>query len=242
MESAVVSTLEQRELPVSKLIWSICLLILSTWILNRVASSLLFNVARRGDVSFWPSLIVRQTLLIAMIVLSVQLLVVLYFYRPLKDFLTLPSIGGTEKCTLRAFVIGICGGVCSFIVSIPFLFFDEPIHIIAHDLFSWPLSPSLVCQVILLLVVLPILTELVFCGVVFRSLRDASSLWPAAIGSSLLFACVWPVPDTFVTIILGIASAIVFQKTRTLISSMLTSATLTILMGAFLVCRDLHFF
>lgn len=242
MESAVSTTMDQGELPVSKLIWSMCLLVLSTWILNRVGSSLLLNVARRGDISYWPSLLVRQTLLIGMTVLSAQLVVVLYFYRPLKVFFTLPGGGGTEKRPLRALVIGIGGGACAFIVSIPFLLSEDPIHIIAHDLFSWPLSPFLVCQVILLVVVLPILTELVFCGVVFRSMRDASSLWPAAIGSSLLFACVWPVPDTFVTIILGVASALVFQKTRMLVSSMLTNATLAILTGTFLVCRDLHFF
>ncbi|MGH9691201.1 MAG: lysostaphin resistance A-like protein [Candidatus Acidiferrales bacterium] len=90
------------------------------------------------------------------------------------------------------------------------------------------------CQVGLLLIAVPVLSELVFRGIAFRFLRAASSFWPAAIGSSLLFACVWSVPTTSVAVILGVASALVFRKTRALVSSIIANATLTILVETFL--------
>ncbi|MHB8413508.1 MAG: CPBP family glutamic-type intramembrane protease [Candidatus Acidiferrales bacterium] len=243
METAANSSTQKRDMPIAKLVWAMSFLIITTWVINRLGAGLLLKVIRRGQInSYWPSTLVSQVFPIAMTVLLVQLIVVLYFYRPLKVFFTLPVEEESEKQPLGGFVIGIMGGVFASLASIPFLLSGNPIHIIAQELLSWPISLTLVWQVVLLLVVLPVLSELVFRGIVFRFLKGASSFWPAAIGSSLLFACVWPIPTAFVAVILGMVSALVFQKSRTLASSVLTNVTLTILVETFLLLRDSHFF
>ncbi|MGH9691202.1 MAG: hypothetical protein ACRD4C_09035 [Candidatus Acidiferrales bacterium] len=98
MEAAVGSEMQDRNLPMGKLIWTMSLLILTTWVLDRLSAALLLNVLRRHELtSYWPSLLVRQTFLIAMMLLSVELAVVLYFYRPLRSFFTLPAENNSEK-------------------------------------------------------------------------------------------------------------------------------------------------
>jgi membrane protease YdiL (CAAX protease family) len=247
MEAALGSEMQERSLPMGKLIWTASLLVLTTWTLNSLGTDLLLNVVRRRELtSYWPSLLVRQGLLIAMSLLVTELAVVLYFYRPLRSLFTLPAENSPGRPIRSKFVIGVAGGVCAFLVSIPILLSaghaHVPVHIIAPELLSYSALPSVILQTGLLLVVVPAISELVFRGIVFRSLLAASSLWPAVIGSSLLFAYVWPVPTTAVAIVLGVASALVFWKTRALVSSIIANATLTILTGAFLVLHDLHLF
>jgi len=249
MKTAASSTMQPRDLQVGKLIWTMSLLILTSWILDKIAFDLLLNVDRGRDITYWSSLIARWSPLyprrifpIQVTILSVQLVVVLYFYRPLKGLFTLPAEEECEQRTSRGLVIGVTGGAFAFLVSIPFLLFSKSvIHLIAHEFIPWPLSPALVREVGLLLVV-TVLSELVFRGIVFRSLRDVSSFWPAAVGSALLSSYMWPIPDLYAAIILGVTSALLFQKTKMLVSSILANATLTILAETFLVLRDLHFF
>ncbi|MFZ0617624.1 MAG: type II CAAX endopeptidase family protein [Candidatus Acidiferrales bacterium] len=243
MEAMVGSEPRDGSLTLDKFIWAMSLLIIITWALNQLGTVLLLNVIKRHELtSYWPAHLVDQTMLIAMVIFSVELAVVLCIYRPLRSLFTLQAEKKTEKRTRHRLVIGAVGGVCAFLASIPLLFYGGGTHILTPQLLSYPVSLSVVCQLGLLLVVVPGLSELVFRGVAFRSLYAASSLWPAAIGSSLLFACVWPVPTTAVAVILGIATALVFHKTRALISSILTNVTLTILVETFLVLHDLHFF
>jgi membrane protease YdiL (CAAX protease family) len=243
MEASVGSETQNRNLPMSKLIWTLSLLILATWALDGLGSHLLLNVFRRRELtSYWPSLLVRQAFLIAMTLFSTELAVVLFFYRPLKIFFTLSPIDNSENQARHKLAIGVAGGVCAFLASIPLLFSGDPVHIITPQLLSYPVSLSVVCQIGMLLVVVPFLSELVFRGIVFRSLRAASGFWPAAIGSSVLFACVWSIPTAPVMVILGVASALVFRKTRTLGPSIMTNATLAILVETFFVLHDLHLF
>ncbi|MGH2507980.1 MAG: hypothetical protein ACRDHZ_11340 [Ktedonobacteraceae bacterium] len=143
MEAAVGSEMQDRNLPMGKLIWTMSLLILTTWVLDRLSAALLLNVLRRHELtSYWPSLLVRQTFLIAMMLLSVELAVVLYFYRPLISFFTLPAENNSEKQIRYKVMIGMAGGACAFLVSIPFLFFGNSPHIITPQLLSYSVSLS----------------------------------------------------------------------------------------------------
>jgi len=242
MKTGPIPAEQYRNPSMGKTIWAVSFLILSTWILNEIGSYLLDKFARYGTRSYWPGVFVDQTLLIAMACVSVQLIVVLYFCRPIKALFIHLSEGRSENWTLKDLVAGLVGGVCAFLVSIPLLLWGFQIHPITQQLMHWPVSLAQVSQVGMYLVVVPVLNEMVFRGVIFRGLLDASSLWPAAIGSSLLFAYVWAAPNTTVAFILGITSALVFKKTGTLAGSILANITLTLLIGSFLLAHDLHFF
>ncbi len=155
--------------------------------------------------------------------------------------MTLPATDAQRQARHKL-AIGVAGGVCAFFVSVPFLFSGQPVHIIAAQLLSYSAIPSVAVQIGLLLIVVPILSELVFRGIVFRSLWAASSLWPAAVGSSLFFAWVWQIPTAPAAFILGLATALVFWKTHTLLPAILANATFAVLAETFLAIHDMHLF
>jgi len=242
MQIAIAAESQQKNLRIGKLIWAMSLLVFTTWVMAGFGASFIWSAIRQHDSSYWPSFLIRWAFPVAMTFIALELVVVLYFYRPLRDILKLSSEERPEKWNGRKIVIGIAGGACAFIVSVPLLLISKSNQSIVREMLSCPICLGAILQLGLLLIVLPVLSELVFRGVVFNTIERVSSVWPATIGSSLLFACVWPVLNPSVAIVLGIASALVFYKTRVVMSCMLTNATLTILAEAFLLLRGLHLF
>jgi membrane protease YdiL (CAAX protease family) len=240
MRTAITSEPQQKNLRIGKLIWAMSLLVFTTWGLAGFGASFIWRAIRQHDSSYWPSFLIQWAFPVAMTFIALELIVVLYVYRPLRDIFKVTSGGRPERSNGTNVVIGVASGACAFIVSVPILLITNSDQSTLREISSCPICLGVILQLSLLLIVLPVLSELVFRGVVFKTLEAQSSLWPAAIASSLLFACVWPVLNSAVAIVLGVASALVFHKTRAIISCIFTNASLTVLAETFLMLRRMH--
>jgi membrane protease YdiL (CAAX protease family) len=240
MRTTISSEPTRHNHQIGKLVWSMSLLVLTTWTLAGLGASFILNAAKHPNSSYWLSFLTRWAFPMAMIVVSLELIVVLYFYRPLGGVFNFSSREESGRRGGWGAVVGLAGGLCAFIVSLPLLQRSNSQQSIIREIQNCPICLGVILQLALLLIILPILSELVFRGVVFKTLQTESSFWPAVIGSSLLFACVWPVFNPGVAIVLGVASALVFHKTRDVVPCMITNTTLTIFGEAFLLLRRLH--
>lgn len=71
-------------------------------------------------------------------------------------------------------------------------------------------------------------TELMFRGIVFRSLEERASLPSAVIASCLLCSIVWPVYNVAAGILFGALSALLFYRTRRILSSIIANISFSL--------------
>jgi membrane protease YdiL (CAAX protease family) len=163
-----------------------------------------------------------------------EMLVVIWIYRPVKDILDLPQEKSVNLWT-RDVPIGIGAGIFAFLVAIPFLgdlntrtFF----FIIFPDIHVLTLHSVL--YAFLLGVALPFAGEMVFRGIVLRTLQTHAGATAAILASTLLFVSLWPLFNVVVSLILGITASLLYVWRKSLLSPILADIVVTIC-GAFYV-------
>jgi ABC-2 type transport system permease protein len=77
----------------------------------------------------------------------------------------------------------------------------------------------------LALIAAPLFEEFIFRGLIFGGLRRSFGLWPAALASAAVFAIVHPAISLLPVFFLGVAAALVYERTRSLLAPMLTHIT-----------------
>jgi membrane protease YdiL (CAAX protease family) len=87
-------------------------------------------------------------------------------------------------------------------------------------------------KLVFFIIILAVSSEVVYRGVVFRTLADYVSTPAAVFGSCMLFAFICPVLNFPIAIILGGASAILYYRTRNLLASITANAIFTVGGGA----------
>jgi membrane protease YdiL (CAAX protease family) len=76
----------------------------------------------------------------------------------------------------------------------------------------------------LALIAAPLFEEFIFRGLIFGGLRRSFGLWPATLASAALFAIMHPAISIFPVFVLGVCTALVYERTRSLLAPMLTHA------------------
>jgi membrane protease YdiL (CAAX protease family) len=76
----------------------------------------------------------------------------------------------------------------------------------------------------LAIVAAPIFEEFIFRGLIFGGLRRSFGVWPAAISSAAIFALMHPPVSVLPVFVLGLATALVYERTRSLLAPMLAHA------------------
>ena len=71
----------------------------------------------------------------------------------------------------------------------------------------------------------PVFEEFIFRGLIFAGLERSFGLWPAALASAALFACLHPPIAMLPVFGLGVATALAYARTRSLLAPMLAHAT-----------------
>jgi membrane protease YdiL (CAAX protease family) len=74
----------------------------------------------------------------------------------------------------------------------------------------------------LALIAAPLFEEFIFRGLIFGGLRRSFGLWPAALASAAIFAILHPAISLLPVFIMGVAAALVYDRTRSLLAPMLT--------------------
>jgi len=76
----------------------------------------------------------------------------------------------------------------------------------------------------LALVAAPVFEEFIFRGLIFGGLRRSFGVWPATLASAALFAIVHPAFSVIPVFILGVCTALVYERSRRLLAPMITHA------------------
>jgi membrane protease YdiL (CAAX protease family) len=90
-------------------------------------------------------------------------------------------------------------------------------------------------MILLLALALPIVTEVVFRGIVLRSLARIVSVPASVVASTMLFALWYPVLGWYGSVALGVISAILYVRTRTLTASIVANSVLTVGSAAIII-------
>lgn len=126
--------------------------------------------------------------------------------------------GTTVTGTFVSAIWGLVGGLAALALAIPFLWLGDkqlrPISLLLMD----TLSPIGLLKLAFFVLALAISSEIVFRGIVFRTLKGYASAPAAVFASCLIFATVCPVFSYPNAIILGVVSAILFQRFRNLLA------------------------
>jgi membrane protease YdiL (CAAX protease family) len=132
----------------------------------------------------------------------------------------------------RSVGLGLAGGVAAFAVASPIFWLGDTQLESIRLLIAHALSPLGVLDLVFLVIALAVGGEVVFRGVVFRTLAGCSSVPAAVLGSCLLFAYVCPVLSLPTAVILGVVSAILYHRTRNLLAPIIANAVFTVGGGA----------
>ena len=153
-------------------------------------------------------------------------------YRPKSEIFRWSSPASRIHGTFRSIGLGLVGGVAALALASPiFWLVDKRLEFIP-SLIADALSPLRVLELVFFIIVLAVSSEVAYRGVVFRTLADYASTPAAVFGSCLLFASIYPVLSLPSAIVLGVISAILYNRTCNLLAPIAANAVFTVGGGA----------
>ena len=212
----------------TRMIYSVCIAIIlykvvefSGWFLLRRAQSIPWGLTVFG---FWY----RATcLLFALTMLAVTLP-----YHPKSEIFRWSQPTDRPMGIFRSIGLGLAGGVAALAFASPIFWLVGSRTEFIPSLIADALSPLRVFELVFFTIILAVSSEVVYRGVVFRTLVDYASIPAAVLGSCMLFAFIFPVLSFPSAIILGGTSAILYYRTRNLLASITANAIFTVGGGA----------
>jgi membrane protease YdiL (CAAX protease family) len=167
------------------------------------------------------------------------MLVVVFIYRPIGAMVKwTPSAEVSGSRHFQNLGYGVAGGLVCCAVAVPIMVLRGGMRVrFFFNIFSdaYGMSAGSILMFLMVALALPIASELVFRGVILRTLAEYVSIPAAIIASSVLFAYWWPVLDWYEAIIIGLVSAILYCRTRTLTASVIANAILSVGSGVLIV-------
>lgn len=222
-------------------IYAILFLFVTTYGLDRAFVVYLDRLVRGNQISRWSFLIGYAYSGMAVIFLT-ELLIVVCWYRlgPLR--MTLQEMGLTFSVPkLKELVWGLLAGLLTYAGSLPIILIlrvDQ--HSGLTDLIITDFyHPKIVFVLILFVVLLPISSEIVYRGIIFKSFLESSGVVPAVLLSGFAFGFVWPIYNSLVGLLLGFATALLYYRFHNVLPAIVANAVVTVSCAATLVCRRL---
>lgn len=221
-------------------IYSLLFLVIANLILYPYAFSIYMSgLMRRHETGRWTYLVGHYEASLAVIFL-VELAIVMCCYRfgPLRT--TLREMGVSLKVPkLRELGWGFLSGLFVYAASLPVLFSFERhsgvTALIIRNFYHWRIALIIVLYAALL----PIASEIVHRGIIFKAFLESSSLASAVLLNAVVFALVWPVHNWIIGSLLGVVTAMLYYRFRDVSSPIVANAVLTLGCAATLVWRDL---
>jgi len=165
-------------------------------------------------------------------------LIVSLLYLPIKLVFS-PVRARTDVRSTRfsGVLYGASVGLLLLVISIPFLLRGDTGATVVAETISHVTSLNGLAMLFVMIVALPIVMEMTFRGIVFRTLLAHADVPSAVVASSLLFAFIWPTMGRPVGILLGVFSALLYLRTNSLLPSIVANAVLSLLAGMFILYR-----
>jgi len=168
----------------------------------------------------------------------VEMLIVIWLYRPLASLFHIPRVKASDILRTREALVGTGAGLLVFLMAIPSLKdLDTRTSFLAIFPASHPLGLRSATYAILLGLALPVAGEIVFRGIVLRTLQPYAGPAAAILVSTLLFVSIWPLFGVVVSLSLGLAASLLYTWRRSLISPIFANVVVTICGGFYVLWR-----
>lgn len=223
----------------TKTLYAALFLLFSTYCFDRLVLSYIDGLVKNNQIGLW-TVLVQYLEIGASVFLILQLVAVLIFFRAGRNRIAVkPSRFRVAQLTLRHTAYGALCGAAVVLAALPLLLRFERhsgfVTLLTGEFYTVR-SASIVA---LLLIVLPILSEIVFRGIIFDNLLKQLSTPAAIMASSLLFAYSWPVYDWWIALLLGVGNCILWRQSKSILPGVIASTVVTSSYGAILMVRVL---
>lgn len=230
----------RRRAELSGSIYSLLFLVIANLILYPYAFSIYMSgLMRRHETGRWTYSLGHYEASLAVMFL-VELVIVMCFYRfgPLR--MTVREMGLSLKVPrLRELGWGFLSGLCVYAASLPVLFRFERNSGLTELIIRNFYHLRIALIIVLYAALLPIASEIVHRGIIFKAYLESSSLASAVLLNAFVFALVWPVHNWIIGSLLGVVTAVLYHRFRGVASPIVANAVLTLGCAATLVWRAL---
>lgn len=225
--------------PLTNLVYAVLLLLVVTALYAALAFGFDRYLIHTKQFSFFRT-VHEYSGLAESLIYTIAVLVALSLFRPLARIFTSQQGKLPLKNHLRRDVSwGLLAGIATLLAASPGLILEGRSPALGTFLVNHLYTASGIVLLVLLVLVLPVVSEGFFRGVVLRRLLRTMSV-PAALGvSTLLFTLCWPAFNPIAAIAVGIGAGIVFDRTRSVLACIITNSTFTVLAVVVLIWRSL---
>jgi membrane protease YdiL (CAAX protease family) len=235
-ETEQEKTYPQHRAELGGSIYTILFLVVTTYGLDRAFAVYLDRIVH----SRWTFLVQYVDSGMAVIFLA-ELIIVVCCYRlgPLR--MTLRDMGLTFAVPrLKELLWGFLAGFLAYAASLPILLRLDPHSGLTGLIIGNFYHPAIILVVVLFAILLPTSSEIVFRGIIFKAFLESSSVVPAVLLSAFAFALVWPIYNSIIGLLLGIATALLYHRFRNVFPAIVANAVLTIACAATLIYQRLY--
>lgn len=167
-----------------------------------------------------------------------EMLIVLWVYWPVSQLFKNASAPTKQNTPFSDLAAGIGIGFAGFFLTIPLLWGTRATPLIGGILSPTHSISTLGALTILLFgLVLPVVTEMVFRGIVQRTLQSYMKPLAAILVSAVLFARLWSVFSFPFALVLGLASGLLYRWRASLLACIIANAVMTVSAGAYVAFR-----
>jgi membrane protease YdiL (CAAX protease family) len=221
-------------------IYTILFLVIATYGLDRGLAVYLDRLVRAKQISRLTFIVQHVESWMAVVFLA-ELIIVMGCYRlgPLR--MTLRDMGLTVSAPrLKELLWGFLAGLLAYAASLPILLRLDRHSGVTDLIISDFYHPRIMLVLVLFAILLPISSEIVYRGIIFKALLESSSVVPAVLLSAFAFALVWPFYNSIIGFLLSLATALLYHRFRNVLPAIVANAVLTIACAATLVYRRLY--
>jgi membrane protease YdiL (CAAX protease family) len=167
-----------------------------------------------------------------------ELLVVIWIYRPVRSLFNVFQGKTGENLFVADMLIGTGAGLLVFVAAIPFLK-DLNTRTFFVTVFPsiHPLTLRTLAYAALFGLVLPVAGEIVFRGILLRTLQGYARFSAAILVSTLVFVAIWPLFGVAVSLLLGTTASLLYRWRKSLISSIFADIAVTVCGGLYVLWR-----
>jgi membrane protease YdiL (CAAX protease family) len=171
----------------------------------------------------------------------VEFVAALLFSRSLKR--TLPQaqpVAQGDRKLLPAIGLGLMTGLIALAVAVPVLLWGHGRSALATFFLDHLYGLPGLALLVVLLIFLPVAAEILFRGVFLACLLEITTIGPALILSSLLFAWTWQVLNPAAAFVFSVGSGFLFYRTRSILSCAVANFVFTLGGTSLMVLRALR--
>lgn len=226
-------------LSLRRVVYALCVVAVAFRIFDAVEAREMTQLVRNSAIERLTS-IIQVSYAAVVFFFLIEMVAALLAFRPLRMILMPPHSPDQKP---RHFIVdaflGVAGGLCAFLLSVPVLLRGDPGAVLLSGFLEPPWSPFRLLIPVVVVLVLPVPTETFFRGIVLGAFVDHVGKGAALVGSSLLFAAMWPLSHPFLGAILGLASGVLYLRLHRLLPCFFANATAVLCSGWLLWLRGL---